>query len=46
MCKRNALEGDMDYIMSMYRSKDDMISEMRAEITQLRAERDGLISLA
>lgn len=28
----------MEYVMSMYRSKDDMISDMRDEITQLRAE--------
>ena len=28
----------MEYTMSMYRNKDDMISDMRAEITQLRAE--------
>ena len=28
----------MEYVMSMYRNKDDMISDMRAEITQLRAE--------
>ena len=28
----------MEYTMSMYRNKDDMISDMRAEITQLRAQ--------
>lgn len=28
----------MEYTMSLYRNKDDMISDMRAEITQLRAE--------
>lgn len=28
----------MEYTMSMYRNKDDMISDMRAEITQLRAD--------
>ena len=28
----------MEYVMSMYRNKDDMISDMRAEITQLRAD--------
>lgn len=32
----------MEYVMSMYRNKDDMISEMRAEITQLRAENERL----
>lgn len=28
----------MEYTMSMYRSKDDMLAAMRDEITQLRAE--------
>lgn len=28
----------MEYVMSMYRNKDDMISDMRAEITKLRAD--------
>lgn len=32
----------MEYTMSMYRSKDDMLAAMRAEITQLRAENERL----